>query len=257
MRGAGNGGIFVWRNKPGDDSTLIVDNRIADINNKSGGSGQWGNGIGIFRAANVIVRGNRVSNTAYSAIRGNGASNIQIVGNTCTNLGETALYSEFAFQGAVIANNIVDGAKVGISVTNPDYGGRLGVVQGNLIRNITRGRPEDTGAEVTPGIGIDVTEDTVASGNVVDSVEGIGIRAGWGDALRDVQVSTNVVRDTDYGVAVTVVQGAGTAVISGNLISGARLGAIVGMEWNKVVAGDLADGGGRYAQLSVAGNRVR
>jgi len=42
------------------------------------------------------------------------------------------------------------------------------------------------------------------------------------------------------------------------MISGARRGAIVGMEWNKLVTGDLsADGGTRYAQLSIAGNRVR
>jgi hypothetical protein len=35
-------------------------------------------------------------------------------------------------------------------------------------------------------------------------------------------------------------------------------GTIVGMEWKKPVSGDLArDGAARYAQLSIAGNRVR
>ena len=33
-----------------------------------------------------------------------------------------------------MANNIVDGAALGVSVTNFDKGGRLAVVQGNLIR---------------------------------------------------------------------------------------------------------------------------
>ena len=114
VRGAGNGGILVWRSKPGDDGTLVLDNRIEDIANKSGGSGQYGNAINVFRADNVIVRGNRIRNAAYSAVRGNTASNLQIVGNTCSGLGEIALYAEFGFQGAVIANNIVDGAAVGV-----------------------------------------------------------------------------------------------------------------------------------------------
>ena len=36
----------------------------------------------------------------------------------------------------MIANNIVDDAAMGISVTNFNEGGRLAVVQGNLIRNV-------------------------------------------------------------------------------------------------------------------------
>jgi len=157
VRGAGNGGILVWRSTPGDDGTLVVDNRIEDTKNTSGGTGQWGNAINIFRADNVIVRGNRIRNAAFSAVRGNSASNIQIVGNTCSGIGETALYAEFGFQGAMIANNIVDGAAVGISVTNFDQGGRLAVVQGNLIRNLHRGRPAGGDAEA---IGISIEAQT-------------------------------------------------------------------------------------------------
>ncbi len=82
VRGAGNNGILVWRSQPGDDGTLVVDNCVEDIANKKGGSGQWGNGINMFRADNVIVRGNHIRNVAYSAIRGNTASNLQIAGNT-------------------------------------------------------------------------------------------------------------------------------------------------------------------------------
>ena len=36
----------------------------------------------------------------------------------CSRSGETAIYAEFAFQGAVIGSNIVDGAANGISVVN-------------------------------------------------------------------------------------------------------------------------------------------
>src|SRR3984957_19813061 len=60
IRGPGNGGILVWRSAAGDDGTLIVDNRIEGVMNKAGGSGQWGNAINVFRADNVIVRGNRI-----------------------------------------------------------------------------------------------------------------------------------------------------------------------------------------------------
>ena len=73
VRGAGNGGILVHRSKKGDDGTLVIDNRIEDITNVSGGSGQYGNAINVFRAGNVIVRGNRISRAAYSAVRGNAA----------------------------------------------------------------------------------------------------------------------------------------------------------------------------------------
>jgi uncharacterized secreted repeat protein (TIGR03808 family) len=258
IRSAGNGGILVWRSKAGDDSTLVVDNRIADVQNRAGGSGQYGNAINVFRADNVIVRGNRIRNAAFSAVRGNQASNLQITGNTCTGLGEVALYAEFGFEGALIASNIVDGAAIGVSVTNFNEGGRLAVVQGNLIRNLVDHRPPGTDPNDGAGIGIGVEADTAVTGNVVENAPNIGIAAGWGSYLRDVSVNSNVIRGADYGIAVSVVPGAGAAVIADNLISEVRRSAIVGMELKKAVTGDLSkDGAARYAQLSIGGNRVR
>jgi uncharacterized secreted repeat protein (TIGR03808 family) len=258
VRSAGNGGILVWRSTPGDDGTLVVDNRIDNIANKSGGSGQYGNAVNVFRANNVMVRGNRIRNAAFSAVRGNAASNLQILGNTCTGIGEVALYAEFGFEGAMIANNIVDGAALGVSVTNFNQGGRLAVVQGNLIRNLVAHRPAGANPNDGAGIGIGVEADTVVSGNVIENAPNIGIVAGWGQYLRDVTVNANVVRGADYGIAVSVAPGAGAAVIADNMISDARLAAIVGVEWKKPVTGDLSkDGGERFAQLSIVGNRVR
>jgi uncharacterized secreted repeat protein (TIGR03808 family) len=258
VRGAANGGILVWRSAPGDDGTLVVDNRIEDVAARAGGSGQYGNAVNIFRAGNVIVRGNRIRNAAFSAVRGNAASNLQIVGNTCTGLGEVALYAEFGFEGALIANNIVDGAALGVSVTNFKEGGRLAVVEGNVIRNLTNKRPPGTDPNDFAGVGIGIEADTVVTGNVVENAPNIGIAAGWGAYLRDVAVSANVIRNADFGITVSVAPGAGAAVIADNLISGVRRGAIVGMEFNKPVTGDLAkDGATRYAQLSIGGNRVR
>jgi uncharacterized secreted repeat protein (TIGR03808 family) len=258
VRGAGNNGILVWRSAAGDDGTLVVDNRIEDISNRSGGSGQYGNAINVFRANNVIVRGNRIRDAAFSAVRGNAASNLQIVGNTCTKLGEVALYAEFGFEGAVISNNIVDGAAMGVSVTNFNDGGRLAVVQGNLIRNLIDHRPPGTDPNDDAGIGIGVEADSLVNGNVIENAPHIGISVGAGQYLRDVAVSANIVRNANYGITVSVAQGAGTSLIANNLISGALLGAIVGMDWKKPVTGDLTkEDTARYAQLSISGNRVR
>jgi uncharacterized secreted repeat protein (TIGR03808 family) len=257
VRRAGNGGIWIWTSDKRDDGTLVADNQIEDIQARDGGSGQNGNAINVYRAANVIVRGNRIRNATFSAVRGNAASNIQITGNGCSGLGEVAIYSEFEFEGAVIANNTVDTAAIGVSVTNFDKGGRLAVVQGNLIRNLTRNPPDGTEANRGHGTGITVQADTAVTGNVIENAPSIGIEAGWGPYLRDVTVTGNVVRQAGYGITVSMVSGAGAAVLANNLISGAKRGAIVGVEWNKAVTGDLIAGSSQYPLLTINGNKAR
>ncbi len=254
VRAIGNNGIQILRNLAGEDGTMVLDNRIADIRNVSGGSGQFGNGINAFRAHHVIVSRNRIDRCAFSAVRGNSASAIEIVGNSCSNLGEVALYSEFSFEGAVIANNTVDGALVGVSVANFNEGGRMAVVQGNILRRLARHRGQ-TDAE--NGIGIYVEADTAVTANVVESAEFAGVMAGWGPYLRDVTITGNIVRSSAIGVGVSVVPGAGGAVIADNMITGSRRGAILGMDHLDVVSEDLAKAGAaRYAQLAINGNRV-
>ena len=256
--GAGNNGIQIIRRESGDDGTIVVDNRIENVANRSGGSGQHGNAINAFRAGNVIVRGNRIRHCAFSAVRGNTASNIQVEGNSISDAGEVALYSEFGFEGAIIANNTVDGAAIGVSVTNFNAGGRLAVVQGNIIRNLLAKRPIGTDPGDSAGVGIAVEADTAVAGNVVENAPTAGIMLGWGNYLRDVAVSGNVVRKADIGIAVSVVPGAGTALIANNLISQTLRGAIVGMARTKAVTGDLAKAGvEQYAHITLSGNRVR
>lgn len=258
VREAGNNGIQVWRTKPGDDGTLVLDNRIEDISARAGGSGQNGNGINVFRAANVVVKGNRIRGCAFSAVRGNAASNLQIVGNNCTALGEVAIYAEFAFEGAIIASNVIDGAAIGVSVTNFKEGGRFAAVQGNVIRNLLPKRPAGTDPDDVAGVGIGVEGDTAVTGNVIENAPTAGILLGFGQYLRDVTVTGNVVRQSRVGIGVSVTKGAGTAVIADNLISGVEQGAIVGMEGKRPVTGDLAkNGADQFAQLAISGNRVR
>lgn len=252
---SGNGGIRVWQSDKRRDGSLIADNRIEDTSARAGGTGENGNAINVFRAADVIVRGNHIRNAAFSAIRGNSASNIQIIGNNCAALDETAIYSEFGFEGAVIADNVIDGAENGISVTNFNEGGRLATVRGNIVRNLGTRRRDRPPEEA--GIGIGVEADTVVSGNVIERAPRAGISVGWGPYLRNVAVTGNVVREAGFGVAVSVVAGAGVAVISGNLFAGTTRGAIVGMKWHKAVTGDLALAGAeRYPQLKISGNQV-
>jgi len=254
VREAGNNGIQILRQVAGEDGTMVVDNRIEDIRNVAGGSGQFGNGVNAHRAGHVIVRGNRIRDCAFSAVRGNSASNIEITGNSCSGFGEVALYSEFSFEGAVIANNTVDGAQTGVSVANFNEGGRIAVVQGNILRNLS---PRQINPAGDYGTGIYVEADTAVTGNVIESAAFCGIMAGWGRYLRDVTITGNVVRAARIGVGVSVVPGAGGAVIADNMISDARRGAILGMDHDKAITGDLAkDGAARYAQLAIAGNRV-
>ena len=251
-------GIEILRHAIGDDGTMVLDNRIEDIKAGPGGSGQYGNAINAFRAGNVIVRGNRISNCDYSAVRGNSASNIQITGNSVSGVREVALYSEFAFEGAVIANNTVDGAALGVSVCNFNEGGRIAVVQGNIIRNLLPKRPIGTAPDDDAGVGIYVEADTSVTGNVIENAPSFGIIAGWGKYLRDVVISGNVIRNAFVGVGVSVTPGAGTALVNNNMISQAPRGAVVGLDHARPITPDLsAEGAQRFAQVVVGTNAVR
>jgi uncharacterized secreted repeat protein (TIGR03808 family) len=256
--GTSDNGIEILRTAIGDDGTLVTDNRIEDIKAGPGGSGQYGNAINAFRAGNVIVRGNRIRNCDYSAVRGNSASNIQITGNSVSDVREVALYSEFAFEGAVIANNTVDGAAVGVSICNFNEGGRLAVVQGNIIRNLLPKRPIGTAPDDDAGIGIYVEADTSVSGNVIEDAPSFGIVAGWGKYLRDVAISGNVIRKAFVGIGVSVTPGAGTALVDNNMISETPRGAVVGLDHARPVTPDLsAEGAQRFAQIVMGTNAVR
>jgi len=255
---AGNNAIQILRSELGPDGTMVLDNRIDDTGNRDGGSGQFGNAVNAYRAGDVIVRGNLIRRCAFSGVRGNSASNIQIVGNTVHQAGECALYSEFSFEGAIVANNIVDGAQIGVSIANFNEGGRLAIVQGNILRNIAPVVPNAT-PEDFYGVGIYAEADSTVSGNVVENARTAGIAIGWGPFLRDVAVTGNVVRKSTIGFAVTVAPGAGSVLIAANVASQCERGAIVGMDHGRPVTGDLGKDGGKdaksYAHLSISGNR--
>ena len=234
---AANNGILVWRSKQAEDGTIVSGNRIDKIAAAAGGTGQNGNGINVYRASNVLVTGNRIADCAYTAIRGNAASNIQMVANNCQRLGEVALYAEFGFEGALIANNIVDTAATGVSVTNFNEGGRLAVVQGNLIRNLFRREQE---LEDKRGDGIAVEADAVITGNTIENAPACGIMIGWGKYMRDVTATSNLVRNARVGIGVTGDTSAGAVMIQANMISGSKDGAIRALKLGVPYGPDLA-----------------
>jgi uncharacterized secreted repeat protein (TIGR03808 family) len=250
----GNGGVRVWANDDNEhDGTLVANNDISDIRADGGGSGQNGNGINIYRANGVTVSGNHTRYCAFSAIRINSTHDTIVSGNSCFDSGEVAIFSEFAFSGSIIADNLIDHAAQGISITNFDQGGRLATCTGNIVRNIT------PSSEVNPDTrpaGIYAEADTVISNNVVESVPGIGIGVGWGPYLRDVAVTNNIIRDTDVAIGVSVAPDAGRAIVANNLITTARRAAIAGLAWTDMVTDDLMRDAAQYPAVTLNGNSV-
>ncbi len=250
----GNGGILVHRWTKADDGTILSLNRISGIAANAGGTGENGNGINVFRADNVMIINNIISGCAFSAIRSNAGSNVQILGNQCRASGETAIYSEFGFEGAIVAGNLVDGAANGISIVNFNEGGRLATVSGNIVRNLSKTGPypaEGMGF----GIGIAAEADTAITGNVIENAPKCGLLLGWGTFLRDVTATANVVRNSPVGCAVTVVEGAGAALLSGNLFDNTPLGAILGYRWTEPATAELASASATsFANVTLASN---
>jgi uncharacterized secreted repeat protein (TIGR03808 family) len=253
IRDCGDNGIVVWRSRRGEDGTRIANNRIERIAARSGGREQHGNGINVFRADSVLVNQNRISDCAFSAVRSNASSNCQMVGNTCSRLGDVALCAEVVREGALIANNIVDTAASGISVTGCRDGGGLAVVQGNIVRNLFFRK---TG-EVS-GSGIAVEADTSVTHNVVEGAPAYGILVGRGKHLRNVSVTRNVVRKSHIGIGVAAGSDSDTEVIADNLIDGAQIGAIRPMKGETSIGRDLAGAGAEpYRKIAVRANVVR
>jgi uncharacterized secreted repeat protein (TIGR03808 family) len=252
----GDTGILVARYEEGADGTLVRGNRVASIRADSGGTGQNGNGINLDKANGVIIADNRIEDCAFSAIRCFSSDNLQVTGNIGTRSGEVGIFVEFAFEGVIVANNLVDDAVGGISFANfMEHGGRLGICSGNIVRNIRSGsRYADGNPQI--GIGIGAEADMAISGNIIENAVW-GLSLGWGPYLRDVAATGNTIRASQIGIAVSVAEGAGAAIIADNLISGALDGAILGMRWEEVATADLVTAGAEeFPHLTISGNRT-
>ena len=65
-----------------------------------------------------------------------------------------------------------------------------------------------------------------------------------------------MIRRTKIGIGVSAVDGGGPTLISGNVISGAEEGAILGMRWEEVATGELGEGKETVQGVTVEGNAV-
>lgn len=234
----GNNGIQIWRSQPGDDQSIIRGNRINRVRSDDGGDGPNGNGISLFKAGGVIIDGNTLRDCALTFIRNNSGSGVQITGNQGRRCGETAIFSEFAFEGAIIASNLVEDCAAGINVTNLDHGGRLAVVANNIVRGAQKGLAPK-GKELVGGMGLHVEAEAAVTGNVVENTSDIGISLGWSWGMRNLVATGNMVRKTGIGISVSLVPKERNAVIANNIIADAAKGAVVGTEYGKPVTGDL------------------
>ncbi|MBA4782753.1 MAG: TIGR03808 family TAT-translocated repetitive protein [Rhizobiales bacterium] len=253
----GNGGILIHRFTPGDDGSVVISNRIERVKSVNGGTGQWGNGINVYQAHNVMVANNRIASCALSSVRINAGQNVIVSANHCTGSGETAIYGEFAFQGMTVANNVIDGGTIGVSLANFNEGGRLASVSGNIIRNLSSKLPYDNPGAFRPGIGIYAEADTVISANVIENVPNTGIHVGWGGFCRNVIVGQNLVRSAPYGIAVSVDKDARSVVVTDNVFSDIAQSAIAGFDHEKPATGELLGGkASPFDHLTLSGNRL-
>ena len=249
----GNNGILIWQGTKRSDGAVVRGNEIANINNRSGGDGPYGNGINIFRAGQVTVEGNRISRCAYSAIRNNSGDDCKILDNSCDDIGEVAIFVEFAWRNALVRNNRIRNASAGISATNMDHGGRNAIIEKNVIENV---RPRIRSVDVL-GYGISAEADTVIRNNVVRKASDCGLTLGWGPYLKNVTATKNIIEDCTYGIGVSVVEGAGRATITHNTIARALRGNIVGLNYARPVTGDFLRGARPPRHVVLEGNIVR
>ena len=76
--------------------------------------------------------------------------------------------------------------------------------------------------------------------------------------LDSIAITGNVIRKAFVGIGVSVVPGAGTALVNNNMISETPRGAVVGLDHARAITTDLsADGAQRYAQVVIVTNAVR
>jgi uncharacterized secreted repeat protein (TIGR03808 family) len=239
---SGNQGIQVVRSTIGDDRSIVANNRITNTKANRGDSGAYGNAISLYRAGKVAVAGNKISSSAFSAIRANSASDVQIIGNETTDNGEVAIYVEApdktdTYSGATIANNIVRDCGAAINVVNQDYGGRRAVISGNQIVGSTNKRiVAGSYSYQTWGSGIIACADVVISDNVIENCDDWGIILDPTNYARApgafvAQASNNQLKNCAGGIMFCRNDTSAYISVSGNTIykisSDLRFGAVV------------------------------
>ena len=263
IRGCGNAGVRIWTAQPWiHDGSTIRNNNISKVRSEDGGTGQNGNGVSIFRAADVTVEDNDIDECAFSAVRNNGGKDFRAARNRCSNLGERAMYAEFDFKNAAFENNTIATAAAGISLTNFDRARNVGCggrAVGNEISHIVDEAPDSDWMSNPAGnaarVGVEAEGDILVEGNQITGPLLIGIECGFGKSLRTVICRDNTIRGADYGIAFTsLAPPEKPTEISGNHIVDAKKARIVATRYGEVLAGDLFGKASDYAAVHIAIN---
>lgn len=206
---AGTNGVLT----PALDGTIVAGNRIETVTQADPSSTGWeGNGVLLLKTAGVHVTDNVIKGCALSAIRANMCTDTVVTGNSCHAIGETAIYLEAILggitnlapgHGGVVTGNLVDDAATGVTLANFNFGGRLGVVQGNLLRNLTLKTVAAGTANqyTTGGVGVVVEGDVNVNGNVVEAAASMGMILGTNDYTDDLLCTDNLIRNAPIGIA--------------------------------------------------------
>ena len=247
----GNNGILVWRSTKSYDGTRITGNRVSNIKARSGGNGQNGNGINIFRASGCEIRQNTLQDCAFTGIRVNNGDDSFISENQIKSVGEVGLFIEFGASSSLISDNVLEDVGAGISITNADFGGRLATLTGNKISGL-RTTPSINPDLIKP-FGISAEHDVTITNNTIENgATATGMNLGWGPYCKGLIAVNNTFRALNRGIDVSVAPDAQAAIITDNRFENIASFAIAGTAWYEVQTGELLGAG--HVMHSIANN---
>ncbi|MBO1021958.1 TIGR03808 family TAT-translocated repetitive protein [Methylobacterium sp. SD274] len=254
IRDSKDNGIVIWRADQAFDGTRIGRNRIYGVQNETGGSGEFGNGIFVYQSNSVTSFGNVITGCNYSALRYSQSSNAVISSNQISSMRETAIFVEAPddsaapYEGMVVSNNTIFDAGEGIKIVNSNLGSRRSTISANVLKNISQKifvqwaspsrDPATQYTVTTPGNGITVSSDAAICANTIESCGFAGIAltiAGTYNSttgvVRDQNTiaalaNGNIIKNCPVGVGYSDDDPRGYAEVSGNVIIGASSAAI-------------------------------
>ncbi|MCI4678050.1 TIGR03808 family TAT-translocated repetitive protein [Rhodoblastus acidophilus] len=259
----GDNGVHHWSaHSKRYDGSRISNNTIADISNRSGGEGLYGNGVRVAECGPVTIENNHIERCAYTAVRNTGGWDVVIADNRCKSFNEKAMYAEFGFRNATFRNNVIEDCGAGISATNyvgPGNGAGA-LISGNVVSKIRPSHPDpDFGPRMNWLTGVEGEGDVRMVGNIVVGSPWFGILAGFFDARNNVVVEANRLIDNEYGIGFAA-QGdrLGPCEIVENDLRGSKKANIVAMFQTQVISGDLALPGAvnTFKNVVIRGNRI-
>lgn len=255
---------------PTYEGAVIRANKIYTVDNATGGSGQYGNGIICTQAGGVTVTGNLISATKYSGVRLNACSTSIVSDNQIYAARETALFVESlgpdvdGYKGVTVSGNIIDYSGSGICVTNPLNGARRVSVIGNSISNLQSNvfdewesadrNPAKRYTQHSGTVGIAAEgANIVVEGNTIESCPSFGVTlystGDWnpnsppsgGRRTNNsvvILMNNNIIRACPTGIGYSMNDTRGYAEIAGNAIIGSTNGAIVPVHKTDIPATD-------------------